>query len=290
MSQLLHFALIGLAVGTTYALVGLGIALVYQVTGVINFAQGDFVMLGGVLFAVLTEHHLGLLPAALVSLAVTTSVGALVNLLVIAPARRATHDRLIILTIGASITLEGAALLAFGADQHFAPPFTAGPAFALLGATVPRQYVWCAGVTALAVGVMWLFLRRTRTGAAMRATALDGEASRLMGVSPVRMGLLAFTLAAALGALGGIMLAPLQAPDATIGIPLGLKGFTAAVLGGLDSPAGAVAGGLVFGVVEACVTGYLGSEYKDTIGFALLLAVLLFRPTGLLRRAAVVRV
>lgn len=290
MSALLDFTLTGLGTGTTYALVGLGVALVYQVTGVINFAQGDFVMIGSLSFAVLCEAGVPELPGALLALVATTAVGALFHLLVIRPARQASKERLVILTIGASITLEGAGLLAFGADSHFARAFTGGGSLHILGARLSQQYLWCAGFTLAAVALMWLFLNHTLQGTAMRATAMDSESAQLMGVSVRRMGLLAFAMAAALGALGGIALAPLQPPDATIGIPLGLKGFTAAVIGGLSSPGGAVIGGLVVGLVEAYSTGYLSSDYKDTLTFGLLLVVLLVRPTGLLRRASVVRV
>jgi branched-chain amino acid transport system permease protein len=289
MITLLDFSLTGLATGLTYALVGLGIALVYQVTGVINFAQGDFVMLGGLSFAVLTEGGLPEPLAAAVALVGTTAVGAALNLLVIRPARNAAKERLIILTIGASITIEGVALLAFGADTHYAPAFTAGT-ISVLGSALPAQYVWCAAATVAAVGLMWLFLTRTLPGAAMRATAMDAEAARIVGVSPARMSLLAFTLAAGLGALGGIVLAPLQPPDTGAGIVLGLRGFTAAVLGGLSSPAGAVAGGLAVGLLQAYVTGYLSSGYRDVIVYAVLLVALLARPAGLLRRSEAVRV
>jgi branched-chain amino acid transport system permease protein len=290
MPQLLDFTIIGMAAGTTYAIVGLGIALVYQVTGVINFAQGDFVMLGGLIFALAEESGVDALPAALLAVAATTLIGGLVQLGVIAPARRAGHDRLIILTVGASITLQGVALLAFGADQHFARPFGGDGRVGVLGAYVSSQYLWCALITGLAVAAVWLVLYRTNLGRAMRATAMDAETARLMGVSPQRMSLVAFLLAAGLAAVGGIVLAPLQPPDPTVGITLGLKGFTAAVLGGLGSSAGAIVGGLVVGVIEAAVTGYVSSEYRDTIVFGVLVAVLLIRPTGLLRRRTEVRV
>jgi branched-chain amino acid transport system permease protein len=290
MSQFLDFSLSGLGTGTTYALMGLGVALVYQVTGVINFAQGDFVMLGGLSFAELYEKGIPEPVAALLALLITTAVGALMDLLVIRPAREADKERLVLLTIGASITLEGAALLALGSDSHFASAFTAGGPFSVLGVHVARQYLWCVLSTAVVVLLMWWFLNRTLAGAAMRATAMDADAARVTGISPARVSLVVFTLAAALGALGGIVLAPLQPPDATVGIPLGLKGFTAAVIGGLASPFGAVAGGLLVGLVEAYSTGYLSSDYKDTLTFGLLLVILLARPTGLLRRASAVRV
>jgi branched-chain amino acid transport system permease protein len=285
MTELINFTIIGLAVGTTYAIVGLGIALVYQVTGVINFAQGDFVMLGALVFALAEESGAGVLPAALLAVALTTAIGGLVQLGMIAPARRAGHDRLIILTVGASITLQGAALLIFGADQHFARPFDEGQV-GVPGAYVSSQYLWCALITGLAVAAVWLILYRTSLGRAMRATATDPETAGLMGVSPQRMSLVAFLLAAGLAAIGGIVLAPLQPPDPTVGIALGLKGFTAAVLGGLGSTAGAIFGGLAVGLIEAGITGYVSSQYRDTIVFGLLVAVLLIRPTGLLRRRA----
>lgn len=281
----------GLATGTTYAMVGLGIALIFQVTGVINFAQGDFVMVSGLVFATLRANGVVTPVAVLIAVGVTTAIGFLTHLLVIAPARRAGHDRLMILTIGVSIVLQGAALLIFGADSRFAPEFTPGEPLRLAGVAVPRQYFWCAGVTIVAVAVLWFFLTRTATGTAMRASAMDPGAAQLTGISPNRMGLIVFSLAAALAAAAGSVLAPLQPPDATIGVALGLKGFTAAVIGGLASPAGAVAGGLAIGLVEAYATGYLSSEYKDTVTYGLLLVVLLIRPGGLLhRRAEVSRV
>lgn len=276
----------GLATGTTYALVGLGIALIFQVTGVINFAQGDFVMAGGLLFAVLREHGFALLIAVVISLVVTTAIGAVSYLLAITPARAAGHDRLTILTIGVSIVLQGAALLVFGADSHFALPFGPVASLRLAGVTMPTQYAWCAGLTVVVMVLLWFFLTRTAIGTAMRASAMDSQAARLTGISPQRMGLLVFSLAAGLAALAGTVLAPLQPPDATIGVALGLKGFAAAVIGGLTSPAGAVAGGLVIGVVEAYATGYLSSDYKDTLTFGLLLVVVLIRPGGLLRGRA----
>ncbi|WP_433558397.1 branched-chain amino acid ABC transporter permease [Pseudonocardia xinjiangensis] len=276
----------GLAIGTTYAMVGLGIALIFQVTGVINFAQGDFVAVGGLLFAVLREAGFAALTAAVLSLAVTAAIGALTYLLVILPARRAGHDQLMILTIGVSIVLQGGALLVFGADSHFAPAFGPERPLHLATVAVPSQYAWCAGVTVVVMALLWFFLTRTATGTAMRASAMDPQAARLTGVSPQRMGLIVFVLAAALAAIAGTVLAPLQPPDAMTGVALGLKGFTAAVIGGLASPAGAVAGGLVIGLVETYATGYLSSEYKDTLTFGLLLLVLLIRPGGLLRRGA----
>jgi branched-chain amino acid transport system permease protein len=264
--------------------------LVYQVTGIINFAQGDFVMLGALIFALLDEGGTALLPAAAIAIASTLAVGVLVERLALHPARNATTTRLIILTIGASITIQGLALVAFGTSPHFAENFTSGPPLVLGSVVVLQQYLWVVLVTVLAVLGLWFFLTRTLTGKAMRASAMNAEAARIVAISPSRMSLLAFGLAAGLGALGGVVLAPLQAPDAGIGITLGLKGFTAAVIGGLHSPSGAIAGGLVIGVLESVAAGYLPSGYKDAITFGLLFLVLLLRPNGLLRSVSEVRV
>jgi branched-chain amino acid transport system permease protein len=282
MSQLLQYVLTGLATGATYALVGLGIVLVVQVTGVINFAQGDFVMLGALGYAGLTGAGAGRVVAGLVVVVAVVMVGAATNLLVIRPARRASPDRLIILTIGASIVIQGVTLVVAGTSPRFSDPFTGGAPLRMGGARLPVQYVWVFAVTAAAVLAVWYFLTRTRQGVAMRATAMNPEAARMVGIPPHRMSLLVFMLAAGLGAVAGVVLAPLQPAGPQVGIALGLRGFTAAVVGGLTNPAGAVAGGLALGVVEALAGGYLSTGFAEAIAYAVLLAVLLAAPTGLL--------
>lgn len=290
MAELLQYVLTGLGTGASYALVGLGIALIVQVTGVINFAQGDFVMLGGLSYALLAGTGVHPVLAAAIAAAGAMAVGALVNLAVIAPARHADPTRLIILTIGASIVIQGTALVAVGTSARFTPDFTPGEPLRFAGVNLPLQYLWIAGAAAVMVTGVWLLLTRTMFGRAMRAVAMDAGASRLVGISPRKMSLAVFTLAALLGGIGGVMLAPIQAPDPQIGVALGLKGFTAAVIGGLDNPAGAVAGGLLIGVLETLAAGYLPSGYKDAIVYGLLIVVLLSRPTGLLRTISVARV
>lgn len=289
-SDIAQFVLTGLATGAIYALIGLGIALVYQVTGVINFAQGDFVMVGAVVFAILEETGWPPLQAAAVAFGVTVLVGVATERLALRPARDSSIVRLIVLTIGASITIHGIALVVLGTSPHFAAPFTPGPPIRFAGVYLLRQYLWVFGVTVVTVVLLWLFLNKSMLGKAMRAAAMNSEAARLVSIPKSLMSLLAFILAAALAGVGGIVLAPILMPSATIGITLGLKGFTAAVLGGLDSPQGAVAGGLLLGVAEALVAGLISSGFEDVLAYTLLLVVLLLRPTGLLRRAKVTRV
>ena len=289
MTPLLQYVVTGLTTGSTYALVGLGIALIVQVTGVVNFAQGEFVMLGGLTFALLEEKEVPAALAALAAVAVTVLVGVLLERLVLPRQRAGRTDQTIMLTIGASIVIEGLALVFVGTEPHFARPFTAG-AVHPFGITLTLQYLWIVAVTAVVMVGLWLWLTRTRTGWAMRATAMDADAARLAGISPARMSLAVFALAAALGGIGGVVLAPLQAPDASIGISVGLKGFTAAVIGGLDWPVGAGVGGLVLGVAESVAAGYLPSGWGDAVAYGLLVVVLLARPTGLVRAVAAVRV
>lgn len=293
MTSFAQFVVTGFTTGATYALVGLGIALIAQVTGVISFAQGEFVMLGGLTFAVLEEKGLPAPLAAVVAVTLAVAVGVVLERLVLPRAKAGRTDQTIMLTIGASIVIEGVALVVVGTEPHFARPFTRGSALSLGGVHITPQYVWVLAVTAVVLVAMWLLLTRTRLGWAMRATAMDAEAAQLSGISPSRMSLVVFVVAAALGAIGGIVLAPLQSPDAGIGIALGLKGFAAAVIGGLGRPGGAVVGGLALGIVERVAAGYLPSGfsgYADAIAFALLLLVLLVRPTGLLSALRVERV
>jgi len=280
----LQFLINGVTLGAVYALVGVGFVLIYQVTGVINFAQGEFVMLGALGSALLWEAGMPLPLAAALAVAGTALVGAGVQRLALQPARGASVERLIIITIGVSITIKGVVLLAVGTSPHFVDPFTRGDPIRVGGAVILPQYLWVVAVTVLAVAALAWFFTRTMPGKAMRACAMNPEAARLVAISPARMALLAFTLAATLGALSGAVLAPIQDPDYGIGLGLGLRGFTAAVVGGLDSVAGAVAGGLLLGLVEAFAAGHIPSGYKDAVAFGILLLVLLARPGGVLRR------
>lgn len=289
MAQEVQFVVTGLALGSVYALVGLGIVLIHQVTRIINFAQGEFVMLGALGFALLQEGGTSAPVAAALAVAGAAAVGILMERLAIAPVRGAPVLRLIIITIGVSIAIRGFVLIAVGTSPHFVDAFTAGPPWRVAGIVVDRQYLWVVVATAAAVAALWLFLTRTLPGKAMRACAMNPDAARMLAISPARVSLLAFGLAAALGGLGGVVIAPLQAPDYGIGLALGLAGFTAAVIGGLDSPAGAVFGGLLLGVVQSLAAGHLPSGYKDVVAFGILLLVLLVRPVGLLSRGAVVR-
>jgi branched-chain amino acid transport system permease protein len=187
---------------------------------------------------------------------------------------------LIIITIGVSIAIRGVALILWGTDPLPLPPFTGEDPIFIFSATLLPQGLWVLGMMVFVVAGLYLFFNRTITGKALRACAINRSAARLMGVSADRMSLFSFALSAALGAAAGIVVAPITAASYDAGTMLGLKGFVAAVVGGLTSMPGAVVGGLALGVLESLGAGLLRSGYKDAIAFLLLLVVLLWRPSG----------
>ncbi|MCL5046319.1 MAG: branched-chain amino acid ABC transporter permease, partial [Actinobacteria bacterium] len=209
-----------------------GFVTIYNVTGILNFAQGEFVMLGALVMISALKLHLPVIPAIVASVLVVALVGALIERLAIRPARRASVISLIIITIGASITVRGIALLLWGTDPYALPAFTPGGPFNLFGAIVDRQSVWVLGATVATVSALSFFFERTVVGKAFRACVVNKLAARLMGISPQRMSLLSFCLSAGLGAIAGVVIGPKMYPTYDMGLMLGLKGFVAAVLGG----------------------------------------------------------
>ena len=280
-AQALQFLAGGLTAGSIYALVALGFSIIFNASKVINFAQGEFVMLGGMAAASMTAAGAPLalaLPAAIV---LAAAVGLLLEKLAIERAARADVTTLIIITIGASIFLRGVAQLVWGKGIRALPPLSGEQPIALGGATVLPQSLWVLGATLAIVAALSWFFGRTRLGRAMLATAHNRLAAQLVGID-VRLVLFAsFGLAAALGAVAGVLIAPITFTSYDAGTMLGLKGFAAAILGGLGSVHGAIAGGLVLGLLESLGAGFVSSAYKDAIAFVVILAVLFVRPDGL---------
>lgn len=281
--QVWQFMLSGLTTGGTYALIALGFSLVYNATGVINFAQGEFVMLGGMITAAaMIGWGLPLWLAAVIGLAVTTCVGILLDRAAIRPARDSSVVVLIIITVGASIFIRGVARIVWGPNERPVPAFSGEAPIHLLGATITPQSLWVLGATVVTALIMYLVFEYTMVGKAMRACAINAHSAQLCGIELSRMVSWSFALAAAVGAVAGIVLAPITMTQYTIGTMLGLKGFCAAMLGGLGNSLGAIAGGLVLGVLEALGAGLISSQYKDAIAFVVLIIVLLLRPEGIL--------
>ena len=281
MPELMQFLMSGVTVGAVYALVALGFTIIYNASDVVNFAQGEFVMLGGMLTVLCYANGLPLPVAALVAIAVTAAAGVALNKLAIEPARGAPVVSLIIITIGASIFIRGVSQIVFGKQLHRFPSFSGDAPIPVLGATILPQGLWViAGGLAVFFG-LWLFFTRTLTGRAVLATANNRMAAQLVGINTRYVMSLSFALSAAIGALAGVLVTPITLVSYDIGISLALKGFAAAMLGGMGNPKGALAGGLLLGLMEALTAGYISSQYKDAAAFVVILGVLFFMPQGL---------
>lgn len=281
LAQFLQFLFSGVTVGATYALAALGFTLIYNASNVINFAQGEFIMLGGMLAVFFLQSGLPLPAALALAILLPAVVGVLVEKLAIEPVKGAETVTLIIITIGASLVIRGLVQVSLGKGTHSLPAFSGNEPIAILGATLLPQSLWVLGVTALVVAALWFFFNRTLAGKAMLATSHNRLAAELVGIHTGWVLFVSFALSGALGALGGILVAPITLTSYDVGIMLGLKGFVAAVVGGLGSGLGAVAGGLLVGIVEAMAAGYVSSAYKDAVPFVLILLILFFLPRGL---------
>lgn len=280
--QLFQYILSGLSNGAIYALIGFGFAVIYNATGIINFAQGEFVMLGGMLtIFFLTALHVPLAPAVFLAVAVSTAAGVTFERLAIRPLRDAQPLRLIIITIGASIFIRGVAMLIWGKDTHALPSFSGDEPLYVAGATILPQHLWIFGVTGLIIIASRLFFNYTIMGKAMRACSYNPQAAELVGINVKNMIMLSFMISAAIGSMAGIIIAPLTMTSYDVGIMLGLKGFCAVIIGGMSSGLGTVMGGLLLGLLESLGAGFISASYKDAIAFIILLLILFIRPEGL---------
>jgi len=290
MAELLQFVFSGLTVGAIYALVALGFTLIYKASDIINFAQGEFVMLGGMTTVFAAQAGMPLPVAALVAIVLTTAIGLALHRFAVAPARGATPVALIMITIGASIFLRGVAQIVFDKRFHSLPSLFGGDPIKFGGAAIlPQSLVVLASATVIVV-VLWLFIDRTMLGKAVIATAANRLAARLIGVDTRSIVDFSFAVSAAIGAIAGILITPIALTSYDAGTLLALKGFAAAMLGGIGSAPGAVVGGLMIGMIEALTAGYFSSNYKDAVAFLIILVVLIFIPQGLFGRAKVERV
>lgn len=290
MAEFLQFLISGLTVGAVYALVALGFTLIYNASGVVNFAQGEFVMLGGMVTVFTSALGVPLPLAALVAIVAAVVIGLLLHRLAIEPARGASAVTLIIITIGASILLRGLAAIVFDKQFHKLPAFTGDTPVDLLGAAIQPQSFWVLGGAAVVVLALYVFLEHTLLGKAVLATAANRLAARLVGINTTTIMALAFGGSAAIGAIAGILVTPITLTSYDVGTLLALKGFAAAMLGGMGNPVGAVVGGLLLGLLEAFGAGYLSSTYKDAFAFLVILIVLFAAPQGLFGRRVVERV
>lgn len=281
MSDFMQFVFSGLTTGSIYALAALGFVLIYNASGVINFAQGDFLMLGGMVTAALLGGQLSYGLAIAGAVVITVAVGLLLYTFAIKPAGDASVVSLIIITIGASIFIQGVVQIVLGKNQFVLPPLSGDQSVRILGAFVLPQSLWMLGVAAVLVALCAMFFKFTVIGKAMLAVAANKLAAQAVGIPTSKILLLSFGLSALLGAVAGVVAAPITTTVYDIGLMLGMKGFVAATLGGLGSGVGAVVGGLLVGLLEAMVAGYISSAYKDAVPFVMIIIILLVMPHGL---------
>lgn len=287
MAEFIQISVDGLVVGAIYALIALGFSIVYRVTGVINLAQGGFVVLGALAGFTLTET-MGLpmvvgLPLAVVF---TTLVGIIVGRATFVPALgRLSNSNVLMITVGILIMIEGLTFVIWGSQPYATPPFSGLEPVTLADVHIPTQDFWVLGAVAVVLAGLWYLMGYTRIGRAFRACSENPMAASLVGVNVTRVAVLSFALASALAAIGGIVVGPTTTLQFDSGQLFTISGFIAVVIGGLSSSSGALVGGLLLGLATQLATAYVSSLFSSAIAVLILLGVLVWRPGGLIRSA-----
>ena len=280
MTELFGFFLSGITVGFIYTLVGLGFTVIYNSSGIINFSQGEFVMAGGMSAVFLFYAGIPLGAAFILAILITSMISIFLWKLVDLSKESSTIS-LIILTLGFSIFLRGLAQVVFDKQLHTIPSFVGNGSIEIFGSNLTYQSLLVIVTSIAIVTSLYFFFKKTKTGKAMVAVSDNIEAAKLMGINIKKILILNFAISAFIASIGGLLLTPITSTNYEVGIMLGLKGFCAAIIGGLGNPFGSVAGGLILGVLEAFVAGYISSEYKDAVAFVVLLMILFFMPGGI---------
>jgi branched-chain amino acid transport system permease protein len=289
-STVLQLLVAGIGTGSIYALIALGFNVVFKSTGAMNFAQGEWVVMGGMISALSFASFSSIGLACLVALVVVTVVGILSERLVIWPLRRPNALLITLVSIGLAIFTRSLVMMVLGKKPVGYPGFSETSTLVLGGVAIQTQTLWIIGLTMTFLVVMHLFFERSMMGKALRAAAADRDAAAIVGVKVETTVMLSFAIAAFAGALAGAIITPLTLSSYDQGAMFGFKGFSAAMLGGVGSLPGAVVGGLALGLLEAFGSFYISSDFKDAIAFAVLLLILFVRPSGFLGRADVVKV
>ena len=280
-SLLVQFFFSGLTSGSMYALIAVSLVIVYKVSLLICFAQGEFFVIGALSMVTLVSKGLPMPLAFVLSILISTALGALVQRVLIKPIQNSGIGNLIVMTIAISLALRGSALLIWGKESHILKPFSSGTPIPVLGATLQPQVLWIIGITIIVLLMIWLFFEKTMLGIAMRACAENRLGASLMGISTQKAALLAWAWGSGIGALAGMAIAPLLFMQYGSGVMPMVKGFIAVSIGGLSSIVGSVVAGFLLGTVEAYTIGLISSKFSDAIVFSLLMVVLIFKPSGL---------
>ncbi|WP_038357941.1 branched-chain amino acid ABC transporter permease [Bosea sp. UNC402CLCol] len=278
----------GLGIGCVYGLIGIGFCVIYNASGIVNFAQGAFVMLGGMITQVLFARNGVSLPvAALIAILAVATLGVVIERIVVRPLwnRKATMFVMILATLAAQIVIERLTLIAVGDQPKTLPVFTDRPPLMIGSVALGYQLIWIVGGSLAIVGLLAAFFSLTKTGKAMRACSINREAAALQGIPVSRMLALAFALSAALGAIAGILITPTQYTAFNVGVPFAISGFIAAIVGGFGRPFGAFLGGLLLGLLQALAIVGFGAGLKNVAALSVLLLFLFIRPSGILGAA-----
>jgi branched-chain amino acid transport system permease protein len=287
MTLFLQSILAGLTNGFVYGLIGLGIAVVFRGARIINAMQGDFALLGSVVaYVALTRLGVPMLPAFLAGVLAGGVLGLLVERLLIRPTekRAGTEDSYLLVTLGGAFAASAAVLLYFGRDSYVLNGIGGDASVDVLDAAIRVHAVWLIVISSLVVLALKLFYSYTRVGQAMLAAAIDVDGSLTIGINVPLMRTLTFVTGGLMGGLAGILVAPLINIHYEMGLLLTLKGFAAAILGGLISPVGAMFGGVLLGLVESLAIASVSSGYKDVITMVILILIMILMPQGLLGR------
>ena len=277
-----QYLIAGMTYGTIYAIVGIGFNIIYNTTGIINFAQGEFVMLGGMI--AVTLHSFLPLPLAIAgAVVITMAIGGLIEMTFIRWLVKPSVLRMIIITIGISILVREAAQHLWGEGVRALPYFTGNEisAIEIRGVRLSPQVLWALGTSAVVVILLNLFFQYTMLGREMRACAANRDAAALCGIPTKNMVTLSFVVSAGIGALAGCVVCPITQTQYSIGTGLAIKGFTVAILGGLGNSMAAVGAGFILGILESFSIWVMPTAYKDAISITILLAMLFIRPSGL---------
>lgn len=291
LTVLMQFLFSGITIGAVYALVGLGFNIIYNATSIINLAQGEFVVMGGLLMWFFSESvKLPFFISVVLTLLSVGLVGLLMERLTIKPLKGAELLVMIMITVAVSIVLRGVIMFKFGKDPYGYAPFTAGEPVIVFGAVIQQQVLWVLGITLFLIFLVYLFFNKTMLGKAMSACAVNPLAARLVGIDVSKMIMLSFILSAILGAVGGIAITPISLMEYDKGPALAVKGFCAAIMGGLGQGMGAVVGGFIIGILESLTAGYIHSGFKDAVALVIMLAILVFKPSGIFGSKSVLQV
>ncbi|KEA64453.1 High-affinity branched-chain amino acid transport system permease protein LivH [Marinobacterium lacunae] len=271
----------GLVVGCIYGLVAIGFTTVYNVTNVVNFAQGESSMLGALLTATMITFGFSLLLSAVCGILLVGVLNILVERVAIRPVGK-NITKGILITIGVSVVLQGLAVVLWGTNAQALPTFSQQQNFNIGNVVVASQALWVIGTSVTLMGGLYLFLTRTYLGRTFRACAMNPDTAALMGIPAGMIRGLGFFMSGGIGAIAGIIIAPMALMQYDSGAALGIKGFIACIIGGFGNPVGAALGGVLLGLLEAFASGYISSGMKNAIAFLMLLVFLFIRPGGIL--------